>query len=124
MGDERHKKACEEVLRPSVSTTGPAESDKSIRSDRTGTNNFEEVSDDIASCLSCRIVSGGGLVGAGIYLISQTPKQTFFGRAVLSVLSAGCITLGSARIFNQPPFAKRNYCSRHLGPMGFGYFCR
>ncbi|KAI4499709.1 hypothetical protein M0802_005279 [Mischocyttarus mexicanus] len=56
-------------------------------------------------CLSCRIVSGGGLIGSSLYVTYYTNQlQKTKGKAVMYTIASGLALLGTARILNLPPF--------------------
>ncbi|KAI4483746.1 uncharacterized protein LOC122514341 [Polistes fuscatus] len=63
-------------------------------------------------CLACRIISGGGLIGAGLYVSYNSKKlQKTKGKAVMYTLASGLVLLGTTRILNLPPF--RNQFTNH-----------
>ncbi|XP_066597987.1 uncharacterized protein [Prorops nasuta] len=56
-------------------------------------------------CVACRLVSGLGLIGAGIYVKSSAKKfQQSPGNSLMYLISGALILLGGARVFNLPPF--------------------
>lgn len=40
-------------------------------------------------CLACRLTSGGGLIGAGIYVIAQAKKFNSFSRRGITAIGTG-----------------------------------
>ncbi|XP_031639807.1 uncharacterized protein LOC116351801 [Contarinia nasturtii] len=58
-------------------------------------------------CSSCRLVSGVGIIGMGIYVLTAAKKQkTVFSRNFIYCVSAGVIGLGAARLLALPPFQR------------------
>lgn len=44
---------------------------------------------DPDDCLSCRITSGGGLIGASFYVIAQAKRFQSFSRIVIGGIGSG-----------------------------------
>ncbi|CAK9818525.1 hypothetical protein ANTQUA_LOCUS9835 [Anthophora quadrimaculata] len=56
-------------------------------------------------CLSCRIVSGIGLIGSGLYVSHHSKKfQKNVGKAVMYSIGSALVFLGIARVLDLPPF--------------------
>lgn len=56
-------------------------------------------------CLACRLVSGGGLIGAGIYVAHHSKKfNKTTGKSIMFSIAAVLAGLGAARIMVLPPF--------------------
>ncbi|CAK9826662.1 hypothetical protein ANTRET_LOCUS4469 [Anthophora retusa] len=56
-------------------------------------------------CLSCRIVSGIGLIGSGLYVSHHSKKfQKTVGKAVMYSIGSALVFLGTARVLDLPPF--------------------
>ncbi|XP_046833061.1 uncharacterized protein LOC124954194 [Vespa velutina] len=56
-------------------------------------------------CLACRIISGGGLIGSGIYVYYHSKKlQKPKGKTVMYTIASALVLLGTARIMDLPPF--------------------
>ncbi|XP_046750978.1 uncharacterized protein LOC124414104 [Diprion similis] len=56
-------------------------------------------------CLGCRLVSGGGLIGAGIYVAYHSKQfNKITGKSVMFSFAAVLAGLGTARIMRLPPF--------------------
>lgn len=60
-------------------------------------------------CLLCRTVSGGGLIGAGIYVAHHSKKfNKTPGKTIMFTIGGAIMLLGAARILNLPPFRHDN----------------
>ncbi|XP_015589299.1 uncharacterized protein LOC107264959 [Cephus cinctus] len=56
-------------------------------------------------CIACRLISGAGLIGAGIYVSHHRKKfNKTIGKSIMFSIACGLMALGSARILNLPPF--------------------
>ncbi|CAK9818280.1 hypothetical protein ANTPLA_LOCUS9707 [Anthophora plagiata] len=56
-------------------------------------------------CLSCRIVSGIGLIGSGLYVSHHSKKfQKNVGKVIMCSIGSAFILLGTARVLDLPPF--------------------
>ncbi|XP_017875998.1 uncharacterized protein LOC108622568 [Ceratina calcarata] len=56
-------------------------------------------------CLSCRIFSGCGLIGSGLYVWHHTKNmQKPIGKTVMYSIGTGLMVLGTTRVFDLPPF--------------------
>ncbi|XP_023287567.1 uncharacterized protein LOC111673876 [Orussus abietinus] len=56
-------------------------------------------------CMSCRIISGCVLVGAGFFVLRESKKsKNISGKAVMSSLATALVVLGTASVFNLSPF--------------------
>ncbi|KAK2576003.1 hypothetical protein KPH14_007362 [Odynerus spinipes] len=56
-------------------------------------------------CLGCRIVSGLGLVGSGLYVSHHSRKlQNSKGKTAMYTIGSALVFLGTARIMDLPPF--------------------
>ncbi|XP_014205925.1 uncharacterized protein LOC106637599 [Copidosoma floridanum] len=56
-------------------------------------------------CTACRVVSGSGLIGAGIYVAYHSQKLNKLpGKVMMFGLAATIGGLGVARIWDLPPF--------------------
>ncbi|XP_011878138.1 PREDICTED: uncharacterized protein LOC105567685 [Vollenhovia emeryi] len=56
-------------------------------------------------CLECRLLSGGGLVAAGLYVCHHSKQyQKQAGKAAMYSVASVLVLLGTARIFDLPPF--------------------
>ncbi|CAL7942226.1 unnamed protein product [Xylocopa violacea] len=56
-------------------------------------------------CLSCRIFSGCGLIGSGLYVSYHSKKfQQNIGRIVMYSIGSALVLLGTARVLDLPPF--------------------
>ncbi|XP_063988329.1 uncharacterized protein LOC135168256 [Diachasmimorpha longicaudata] len=65
------------------------------------------VSNRDRDCLACRLVSGSGLIGAGFYVSYHSKKfNRTPGKVIMHSIAAALVLLGSARIFNLPPFRR------------------
>jgi hypothetical protein len=68
-------------------------------------NTMELKSDD---CLGCRLTSGFGVIGAGVYVAYYARKQSgMMGKVVLGSVSTGLFGLGLCRLLQLPPFASK-----------------
>ncbi|XP_018365595.1 PREDICTED: uncharacterized protein LOC108762882 [Trachymyrmex cornetzi] len=56
-------------------------------------------------CIVCRVLSGSGLVAAGLYSYHHSKQyQKQIGKAAMCSVASVLILLGTARIFDLPPF--------------------
>lgn len=56
-------------------------------------------------CLGCRIFSGFGLIGSGLYVSHHSKKfQKTIGKSIMYSIGSALILLGAARVLNLPPF--------------------
>ncbi|XP_029051559.1 uncharacterized protein LOC114880093 [Osmia bicornis bicornis] len=56
-------------------------------------------------CLGCRIVSGCGLIGSGLYVSHHSKKfQRNIGKSIMYTIGSALIFLGTARLLDLPPF--------------------
>lgn len=56
-------------------------------------------------CMTCRITSGAGLMGAGLYLCYFARTQASrFGKSVMYSFGIGALGLGTARLLDLKPF--------------------
>ncbi|XP_076292172.1 uncharacterized protein LOC143214703 [Lasioglossum baleicum] len=58
-------------------------------------------------CLGCRIFSGCGLIGSGLYVSYHTKKFQNMGKPIMYSIASGLMLLGTARILDLPPFRKQ-----------------
>ncbi|XP_011152135.1 uncharacterized protein LOC105190852 [Harpegnathos saltator] len=59
-------------------------------------------------CFACRMISGCGLFGSGLYVYHHTKKyQNPAGQAAMYAISSVLVLLGTARILDIPPFQDR-----------------
>lgn len=60
-------------------------------------------------CFGCRIVSGVGVCGIGLYVAHHARNQSkAIQRNPMFLISAGVIGIGLARLFNTYPFKTKN----------------
>ncbi|OXU20821.1 uncharacterized protein LOC116417258 [Nasonia vitripennis] len=63
------------------------------------------VSNRDRECFSCRLVSGTGLVGAGLYIGYHSKNlQKTVGKTIMLCIAGTTFGLGVARILDLPPF--------------------
>ncbi|CAB3377866.1 Hypothetical predicted protein [Cloeon dipterum] len=56
-------------------------------------------------CFGCRMVSGGGLIGAGLYVAFQSKRANNLSvKVAMNTIALGAAGLGCARVLNLPPF--------------------
>ncbi|KOC67937.1 hypothetical protein WH47_12267 [Habropoda laboriosa] len=56
-------------------------------------------------CLSCRIVSGFGIIGSGLYVWHHSKKfQKNIGKTIMYSIGSALLLLGTARVLDLPPF--------------------
>ncbi|XP_043480407.1 uncharacterized protein LOC122510069 [Leptopilina heterotoma] len=57
------------------------------------------------TCLGCRLVSGCGLLGSGMYVSYHSKKfQKIPVKSVMLTVGGALMALGTARVLNLPPF--------------------
>ncbi|XP_043273326.1 uncharacterized protein [Venturia canescens] len=56
-------------------------------------------------CVACRLVSGAGLIGAGLYVSHHSKRFTkTTGKTIMFSIASALVILGSTRILDLPPF--------------------
>ncbi|XP_033217097.1 uncharacterized protein LOC117172913 [Belonocnema kinseyi] len=56
-------------------------------------------------CLGCRLISGCGLFGSGMYVSYHSKKfQKLPGKSIMLTVGGALMALGTARVFDLPPF--------------------
>lgn len=56
-------------------------------------------------CFSCRVISGTGVLGAGLYIGKQALTiRGGYGRGIMLIAATGFGGLGVARLLDLPPF--------------------
>ncbi|KAK3882713.1 hypothetical protein Pcinc_012919 [Petrolisthes cinctipes] len=64
---------------------------------------------DSSDCLGCRLVGGGGLMGASFYVAYQGSRNTNTRGRLFTYLFAGALGgVGITRLFRLPPFDKKH----------------
>uniref|UniRef100_A0ABD2XHK9 Distal membrane-arm assembly complex protein 1-like domain-containing protein n=1 Tax=Trichogramma kaykai TaxID=54128 RepID=A0ABD2XHK9_9HYME len=59
-------------------------------------------------CLGCRLVSGSGLIGAGLYILYHARGMTkVAGKSIMFTAGGASMAIGLARIFDFPPFRQK-----------------
>uniref|UniRef100_A0A905AWG8 Distal membrane-arm assembly complex protein 1-like domain-containing protein n=1 Tax=Glossina morsitans morsitans TaxID=37546 RepID=A0A905AWG8_GLOMM len=51
-------------------------------------------------CLECRLISGIGSIGVGLYLYYQSLQRKRFERYTMKIICAGAVLVGLARLLN------------------------
>uniref|UniRef100_A0A1A9ZY40 Distal membrane-arm assembly complex protein 1-like domain-containing protein n=1 Tax=Glossina pallidipes TaxID=7398 RepID=A0A1A9ZY40_GLOPL len=51
-------------------------------------------------CLECRLISGIGSIGVGLYLYYQSLQRKRLERYTMKTISAGAVLVGLARLLN------------------------
>ncbi|XP_033198522.1 uncharacterized protein LOC117242635 [Bombus vosnesenskii] len=60
-------------------------------------------------CLGCRIFSGCGLIGSGLYVAYHSKKfQKWTGKTTMYTMGSALMLLGTARVLDLPPFRKQS----------------
>lgn len=55
-------------------------------------------------CIACKLISGGGLIGAGCYVAYNARNFQKIGKIGMMGFSSGLAFLGTARLLDLPPF--------------------
>ncbi|XP_075145866.1 uncharacterized protein LOC142220565 [Haematobia irritans] len=58
------------------------------------------MSGETEDCLSCRLISGFGIIGMGAYIYYQGKRRKPLERYAMNLMSTGAAALGVARLFN------------------------
>ncbi|KAF3428580.1 hypothetical protein QLX08_003378 [Tetragonisca angustula] len=59
-------------------------------------------------CLGCRIFSGCGLIGSGLYITYHSRKfPKLIGKTTMYTIGTALMLLGTARVLDLPPFRKQ-----------------
>jgi len=63
---------------------------------------------DSSDCLGCRLVGGGGCLGASVYVSYHASKNTHpLGRSLSFLFAGGLAFVGVTRLMGLPPFDKK-----------------
>ncbi|XP_069956947.1 uncharacterized protein [Cherax quadricarinatus] len=70
----------------------------------------KEVSQVSEDCLACRLVGGGGCLGASLYVAYHGSRNTnLIGRSLTFLLGAALAGVGITRLLRLPPFDKSKW---------------